>query len=157
MTSGFELQTGTLTTDEGERIRPDMTRATFLASSLATGAEILVRNEPWVSWAAARAIDRRRFRLGIYFEGERLDMLILALDDPAFGTSWDDWTRERELGRKAAHEAWLATVDPSIEDGRDEPWGFIGSTFDEKSGGSEIVIRYGAKLPERLPDSPFKR
>lgn len=94
--------------------------------------------------------------MALYFEAERLDMVILALDDPAFGNSWADWSREGEEARKAAHEAWLARIDPAIGDGRDEPWGFVSSMFDEKSGGSEIVIRYRASRPEPLPPSPLR-
>jgi len=38
----------------------------------------------------------------------------------------------------------------------DSAWGFVSSTLDERSGGSKIVIRYGKRLPERLPPSLFK-
>jgi hypothetical protein len=151
----FDLRTGTLTTDDGETIGPELSRMAFLAGSLARGAESLVANGPWHSWRLRRTIGGRAFHAGLYFEDERLDMVVLALDDPAFGRSWAEWSREHEQDRKAAHEAWLAASDPSIGDGREEPWGFVSSVFDEKSGGSEIVIRYGARLPERLPVSPI--
>jgi hypothetical protein len=156
MPPSLDLRSGVLTTDGGATIGPDLTRTAFLAGPLARGAETLVANEPWHSWRLRTAVDRRAFHAGLSFEGERLDMVILALDDPAFGTSWADWTREREEARKAAHEAWLASIDPSIGDGREESWGFVSSVYDEKSGGSEIVIRYGARLPERLPESPLR-
>jgi hypothetical protein len=152
---GFDARTGTLTTDDGAAIGASLTRGAFLTSPLAAGAEPLVVNEPHVSWSVARPIGGRPFRVGLYFEGERLTMVVAALDEASFGSSWEDWSREREDARKAAHEAWLAGFDPSIGDGRDYPWGFVSSIFDDRSGGSEIVIRYGERLPERLPPSPI--
>jgi hypothetical protein len=153
--AGFDLATGTLRTDLGESLGPDLTRAEFLAGPMASGAEVLVRNEPYVSWRIEREIGGRPFAVGIYFDGDRLTMVILALADPAFGSSWADWTAERELARKAAHDAWLGQIEPAIGDAREEAWGFVSSIVDDRSGGAEIVIRYGARLPERLPPSPF--
>jgi hypothetical protein len=152
---GFDPATGTITTDDGAAIGRSLTRSAFLASPLAAGAESLVVNEPHRSWSVARTIGGRPFRLGLYFEGERLTMVVAALDDPSFGRSWADWSREREDARKAAHETWLAGFDPSIGDGRDYPWGFVSSVFDDRSGGSEIVIRWGERLPERVAPSPI--
>lgn len=151
----FDPATGTLTADDGAEIGPELTKTGFLASALAAGAEFLVANEPHRSWSVARSIGGRPFRVGLWFEGERLAMVVAVLDDPSYGRSWADWSREREDARKAAHEAWLAAFDPSIGDGRDYPWGFVSSTYDDRSGGSEIVIRYGERLPERLPPSPI--
>ena len=149
----FEAATGRLTTDAGDAIGQDMTRAAFLDSAIGEHAAVLVENEPHASWLVSTKLDGRAFRLALYFEGQRLDMLILALDDPAFGTGWESWSRDGELARKAAHEAWLARLDRSIGEGRNFPWGFVSSIYDERSGGSEIVIRYGARLPERAGPS----
>jgi hypothetical protein len=152
---GFDPTTGTLTTDDGATIGVALTRTAFLASPLAAGAQALVVNEPHASWSVAQPMGGRPFRIGLYFEGERLTMVVAALDDPSFGRTWPDRTREREEARKAAHEAWLAQFDPSIGDGRDYPWGFVSSIFDDRSGGSEIVIRYGERLPDRVAPSPI--
>jgi hypothetical protein len=151
----FEPSTGRLTTDAGDSVGPDLTRAAFLVSSIGRDAAVLVVNEPRASWSLARSIGGRPFRMGLYFDHERLDMVILALDEPAFGTSWESWSRVGELARKAAHEMWLAVLDPSTGEGRDFDWGFVSSIYDDKSGGSEIVIRYGARLPEAAPASPY--
>ena len=55
-------------------------------------------------------------------------------------TSWSDWSRERELARKEAHDKWLNEV---IGTRRSFPWGSVSSDFDAKTGGSEITIEYG--------------
>ena len=153
---GFDPATGSLVLDDGTVVGPGVTRSAFLASSLADGASELIVNEPHASWSVARAITGRPFRLGLFFEAARLTMVVGALDESEFGREWSDWSREGELARKAAHEAWLAPADPAIGDGRDYPWGFVASVLDEKSGGAEIVIRYGARSPERRSPSPIR-
>jgi hypothetical protein len=95
-----------------------------------------------MSWLVTRSLAGRPFRLGLYFHGERLEMAVLALDEPAFGTSWADWSLATEMARKAAHEDWLAAIDPSLGEGRGFPWGVLDSTYDQKAGGSQIVLRY---------------
>ncbi len=142
MSPPIELATGTITTDAGERIRPDLRRNAFEASSLAEGATVVTSNEPWMSWSIGRSLGGRPFRLGLYFHGERLEMVVMAIDEHAFGTSWEDWSLANEMARKAAHEEWLAAIDPSLGHGREARWGVLDSTYDAKGGGSQIVLRY---------------
>jgi len=66
-------------------------------------------------------------------------MIDLACNDPAYGTSWADFSMESEMKRKAAHDRWLA---PSVGKRRDFPWGTIASEYDDRAGGSSITIRY---------------
>jgi len=51
-----------------------------------------------------------------------------------------DWSRERELDRKAQHDALLSRdlgAPPYAFE-----WGNILSVFDERSGGSIIIVEY---------------
>jgi hypothetical protein len=145
VSQAFAPTTGRLRTDAGEEIGPGLTRADFLGSSLAGEAEHLIGSEPYSSWRIARHLDGLPFRLGLYFQGDRLEMVVLALDDPAFGSSWADWTRENETARKRAHDAWLGTVDPAIGEGRSVDWGSVQSVYDDHSAGSQIVLVYAAR------------
>ena len=154
--AGFDPGSGTITLDDRGELRPATTRASFLASPLAQGAMTLVLNEPHASWAIARTIAGRPFRIALYFEADRLAMLTLALAEPEFGRSWADWSSEGEERRRAAHDAWLTEADASIGTGREYDWGFVSSIFEERSGGSEIVIRYGAPLTDAPPVSPIR-
>ena len=95
-----------------------------------------------MSWSVARLLGARPFRLGLCFHDEGLEMVVMAIDEPAFGTSWADWSLASEMARKAAHEEWLAAIHPSLGDGRTFRWGVLESTYDEKGGGSQIVLRY---------------
>jgi hypothetical protein len=142
-TSGtFDPSSGTLTTDDGEQIGPGLTRTEFLASPLAATAEPLSINEPHASWRVARSFGRRPFQLGLFFEADRLQVVVLAQEDALFGSSWTDWSLEREMARKAAHEAWLATFDPAIGHSHGYDWGSVQSIYDDRSAGSQIVLNY---------------
>ena len=139
----MDLATGAIFTDAGERIHALLRRTDFERSDLGRGAAVLTRNEPWLSYLIDRAIGGRPFKVALYFEAEHLDMVLLAIDEPQFGTSWAEWSLESEMARKAAHEAWLAeTVAPGLGEGRKFNWGLLQSSYDVKGGGSEIVVRY---------------
>lgn len=142
MSIALDTKTGTLTTDRGEAITPSLTRSSFLASSLGSEAVPSVRNEPYASWWVRRELGGRSFHITIYFEGERLRSLDLALTDSAFGTTWSDWSRERELARKAAHDSWLSEVDSTLAPPRRYGWGQVASVFDERAGASVIVLAF---------------
>jgi hypothetical protein len=67
-------------------------------------------------------------------------MISLMDADPRFGTSWTDQSYEKELARKASHDAWLSQALPQPE----VSWGSVWSGYDEKGGFSDIVVKYGA-------------
>ena len=75
MTQAFDPSSGILTTELREQIGPALSRPAFLASSLAVDAAPLISNEPHASWRIARSLDGRPFRLGLYFEADRLHMV----------------------------------------------------------------------------------
>jgi hypothetical protein len=76
----------------------------------------------------------------LWFHGQRLTMISLMDADPRFGTSWTDQSYEKELARKASHDAWLSRALPQ----REVSWGSVWSGYDEKGGFSDIVVKYGA-------------
>jgi len=134
--------TGRITLPEmGAVISPTLTRTEFLQTPAFSGASISVRHEPWCSYdvSGIPQADTELY-LVFRFHGERLDTLDLSHSAPRFGTSWADWSEERELARKAFHEQWLARV-LRVRPGR-YPWGMISSCYDPKGGCSAILIRY---------------
>ncbi|HVA86585.1 MAG TPA: hypothetical protein VNF73_09750 [Candidatus Saccharimonadales bacterium] len=91
------------------------------------------------------------FRLSRYFQGgARHGAARARRNTQEYGTGWAAF-RARELAWRAAHEAWRASVDSTIGEGRNEAWVFVSPAFDEKSGGHEFVIRFGAELPPEQP------
>ena len=79
------------------------------------------------------------FGVVLRFEGRRLAAAELWNDDPKFGTSWDDFSREQELLRKATHDEWLTAC---LGDRRTFPWGTARAYFDERGGSNTIVVEY---------------
>jgi hypothetical protein len=59
--------------------------------------------------------------------------------DPRFGSSWDDHSLAKEMDRKASHEKLLSAC---LGSKRTFPWGSVWSGYDERGGGSAIIIRY---------------
>lgn len=121
-------------------IVPTLARVAFLAAPVWEGRGISVQNEPWCSWRVGDlAADGRELVAIFSFHGEQLRMITLSVVDPEFGSSWSDWSKERELARKALHDRIL---EKDLGLRRSFGWGVASSSYDDKSGGSSIVVRY---------------
>lgn len=99
---------------------------------------MVVKNEPWCSFH----FEDREDSLGIVvvFRGERLKSVSISIDDPRFGSGWEDWSEKKELERKQANDRWL--TGKGLVPGKNYAWGSVWSEYDPKSGSSMIVIRY---------------
>jgi hypothetical protein len=90
----------------------------------------------------------------LLFEHERLDGCRLWICDPRYGTSWDDWSEEKQLALRDAHDSWLvemlgpgsrfAWAGGSLPEYRFE-WGEVWSSYDPRSGSSSIGVRFRAR------------
>ncbi|HRX83173.1 MAG TPA: hypothetical protein P5307_29105, partial [Pirellulaceae bacterium] len=124
-------------------IGPSLTRHDFLASSIGRSARVSVQNEPYCSFNAsipAGGLLPLPTGLTIYFFHDKLKAVSIAASDDRFGTSWDDWSKAKELERKRYHDQWLAATTGTTN-GR-FLWGHLSSNFDAKSGFSSIHLRY---------------
>jgi hypothetical protein len=137
----FDAGTGTLHLRDSI-LSPRTSRQNFLSSPLAEGAIISVKNEPWCSWQLQSAPLQEGFQLHlvVYFHGSKLDFISLALGHPKFGTSWDDWSPEKEQARHEAHlrylkEEWQAPPG-------EYSWGRIWAGLDPKQGDSGFSVHY---------------
>ncbi|MFT3880067.1 MAG: hypothetical protein QM703_10465 [Gemmatales bacterium] len=139
----FDVTTGTLTFEHPPvSIKPSLTRDEFLAGPLAVGAQTHVGNEPYHSWKLGQPFRSSGLDLLVvlWFHHQRLTMVSLMDANPRFGVSWDDYSLDKELARKASHDAWLLR---SLPPEREYPWGNVWSGYDDKGGFSSIVVRYG--------------
>jgi hypothetical protein len=128
---------------DGVRISPSLTREEFLASGLARGSRELVRNEPHCTFALpAVQFDAHQFAWSLSFHGSHLRSVSIACADPEFGSSWSDWSEERERARKQCHDSLLASVLGADWSRQRFTWGSVYSVFDQKSGGSSIGVTY---------------
>jgi len=135
-------ETGVIKLPEiGATIAASLSRAQFLQTPEFFEARVFVRSEPWCSYRLP-AISQKYTELVIVvqFHGEELVSLDLCHGAHCFGSSWEDWSEERELARKAFHERWLAS-EVGVHPGN-YAWGQIASYYDEQGRFSTIAIRY---------------
>lgn len=116
-------------------IGPKLEKSAFLASTLGTGSDIFVSNEPFVTYRFAPEPD---ITATASFEGDRLTGITVMMRMPT-----DDdcsWTEELEIARKRTHDDWLRAElgEPPYRYG----WGSIESIFDQRSCISDLIISY---------------
>ena len=130
-------------------IPPTMTKAEFVESPLFESGDWTNEEAGWYS-ASCRMLSFNDVQIGasVMFEHETMRSVTLWSEDPVFGTSWDDYSREKELARHARHIEWLSSILGHW--GRQFPWGHISAGgYDGKAGFSVIGVRYhSVKAPE---------
>jgi hypothetical protein len=143
----IDPQTGTLSFEQpAVQVGPALTRGQFLSAAWGREGPDLTAKQPWYSrkfvgcklpgqYLSASV----SFAVWLTFEGRRLRGVELCNGDPAFGTSWDDYSEEKELLRKATHDEWLAA---SLGERRSFPWGTARSSYDRRGGGNTINLQY---------------
>lgn len=126
-------------------ITRDLTRDQFLQSALAGISEPLNQNAPWSRYAFKPVTIRgETFAADICFNAGRLYSVDLAVMRPEFGSSWSDWTEEREMARKRFHDSLLEPILGTDWRQHRFAWGKVYSEFDPRSGGSSIGVIYAA-------------
>lgn len=60
-------------------------------------------------------------------------------DDRFGGSPWSDYSKDKEIERKAEHDQLLNEM---LGSKREFPWGTVWSVFDERSGGSSFGVNY---------------
>jgi hypothetical protein len=152
----IDRQDGTFVCEDPSfRIGPRVTRAEFLTAAWAQGAQHQVVNEPWHSWKldGSYRSNSLSFVVILHFVGERLARLELCNTDARFGTSWADYSEEKERQRQDSHDAWLAAC---LGAQRSFAWGTVQSGAGDDphgGGGASLTIAY-AELPPVRPHAP---
>jgi hypothetical protein len=134
------------------RIGRDLTRSSFLSTPMGARARCDDMKTEWMHvYLQPQVVGGLTFGIDLVFEGERLDGYSLALVDPKYGTSWDDWSEEKQLAERDAHDAWLVeSLGPGEREASPRgmelryefPWGKAWSTFDARGGSSSIGVRF---------------
>jgi len=116
-------------------ITPPMERSLFLASTLAQCAELLVQNEPHMTY---RIRPERGVTAAVQFEGAKLRTISWQFDLPPNKEAV--WSVEHELERKQMHDDWLRRElgEPPYR----FPWGYLESNYDSKGCASAIIVTY---------------
>ena len=135
--------TGTIRFDDPvAQLSSSTTRTEFLSTPV-WKPELSVRNEPHCSWKVGELRSAgRTLAVLVRFMGEQLQSVSLTVADPRFPSSWDEWSESGELARKAAHDQLLAEL---LGRRRSFRWGVVSSLYDQRSGGSSIIVQYGRR------------
>jgi hypothetical protein len=124
-------------------LSPSLTRERFLKSSLAKGAKVRVKNEPYCSWSLVptKWEDDKWWHTTVFFKGKKLYQVNLAVSDNERGSQWKDWSEQLELRKK---DYYMALIDRLLGFSAHHsfPWGSIEAVYEEKTGSSHIIIKY---------------
>lgn len=140
----IDPQTGAVQFDQpAVAITRDLTQEQFLAGPLGAIASPLNQNAPWARFAYKGVTSGGETWAGdLCFQGDRLYSVSLAVNRREFGSSWDDWSEQKELARKAFHDEWLTTFFGRPAEEYRFAWGTVSSTYDAKGGGSALHVVY---------------
>ena len=128
---------------DGIRVGPSLRREHFLASPLAVQSVEVVANEPYCSFALPRVqFDGHSFAWSLWFRGPILQRVSIECADAEFGSSWADWSLERELARKRFHDSLLQSALGEDWSSQRFVWGAVDSLYDPKAGFSSIGVTY---------------
>jgi hypothetical protein len=128
---------------DGIRVGPSLTREQFLASPLASQSRVLVRNEPHCTFALPTAESNgHSFAWSLSFQGSLLRRVTIECADAEYGSSWSDWSEERQLARKRFHDSLLQSVLGPDWSRKRYSWGTVDSAYDPKGGLSSIGVSY---------------
>ena len=116
-------------------IKPHTDRPSFLASALGQGAEVLVENEPHMTY---RIRPERGVAAIVHFEGAKLRTVSWQIELPP--QKEEVWSEAHELERKRLHDEWLKRElgNPPYR----FSWGRLESTYDSKGCASAIIVSY---------------
>lgn len=132
----IDKRTGALTIDKDFTLSASTT-LNGIASYFGTSLENYyghnrVRNFKWHD---------KYFIFYFYFENSKLKSLSFIFNDKPYSDdpSWDDWSYEKEMKDLNRYKLWLNT---ELGSSRNFVWGSIDASYDNKSSGSRIILRY---------------
>ena len=132
---------GHILLDGKMEIYPLLTEATFLSSDLGKVAELQLSNAGYHRYHVVSVLENGMdCYLSVTFLEGTLYSANLSPDWPGGPQSWAEWSLASELDKKKKNDTLLGkTLGPP-------PYAFsrgkVGSSYDQKSGGSSIFVSY---------------
>jgi hypothetical protein len=133
--------TGAFRTDDGLVLGPATTEQAFLASPIGCKSKDIGHNDGWSRYDLPRALRALSVEWDgiVYFFNGTMKKISLSIYDPSV-RGWEDWSESKELLAKQKHDDILTTIlgsPPYLYS-----WGEVFSTYDARSGTSQITVRY---------------
>jgi hypothetical protein len=137
----IDIKTGKIYTKPSiSPVGPSLTREKFLSSPMGKDAKIFVNAGKSISYKSKPlSIYGVQFILVLYFSDQRLiEIHLYPLSDEKGG--WASYSEANEIEKKRKNDAFLAANlgAPPYE----YPWGEIVSIFDDRSGASQVIVRF---------------
>jgi hypothetical protein len=139
---GIDPASGSLITAQG-RIEPIITKSEMLASAFFHSGNWTNEAAGWYAAQTQTIVAAgEEFACTLRFHFEDLHSVELMNMDPLYGTSWDDYSLEKEAARNQRHEQWL---NATIGRKRAYRWGKVWCNIDTKGGFAGIWIHYNRR------------
>ena len=128
-------------------LSPSLSEGSLLAA--VPDARPLIHNGTHRSYLLSPTdVNGREFRPSVYFNDGSITAVHLTWVDPEVqsGSAWENHSFERERMIAREDKKWLAATLEGLGTMTDTytlPWGTLSSGFDERSGFSSVVVRYG--------------
>lgn len=122
-------------------IGPKLLETSFLNSALSSTAPLDSGNDGWTRYRGKALLDNgQECSFTLFFDRGVLKRVSWRPKWPGAPTSWKDWTEEGELKVNELNNQLLLQVlgPPPYE----YEWGRISSSYDPRSGSSNIVVAY---------------
>ncbi len=95
------------------------------------------------SWLTERNVllDNKYYIINFHLFNNKLKSIDFVFSDNKFNLEfdWDSWSESQELINLEKYKIWL---NNELDNKKDFDWGEVWATYDSKSGGSSIGIRY---------------
>ena len=120
---------------------PAMSEDSFLASQVGSTSELLIENNNYKTYKTNGSIGNKvNCEILLVFHKGKLEIVIMSPNWISNYTSWHNWNLDNELKKKKKNDKLLQQYlgDPPYI----YKWGNIESIYDQKSGSSEIIIKY---------------
>lgn len=154
----IDAKTGRVTFESPQlSLSAALTLDAFEASPGFARFEAMNRNPPWALFGF-RDFEAARERWAglLSFREDPIQWITLIAQRPELGTSWADFSTQKERARQALHNEWLAAQLGEPPPTRTQiagvttwewafPWGHVHSGWDVKNGTTEIVVSYGRR------------
>jgi hypothetical protein len=82
------------------------------------------------------------FLLSVSFEGERLTRITWMDGDPSFGSTYAEWSEEKEQRRNDRHHEWLEQWGIALGE---HAWGTVAAGFSGRDEESSVAFIYNAE------------
>lgn len=138
----IDKNTGNLTLDSGKAILSTTSLGEIKDFKLSEVQEEQDMGNGWVHFTVRNVeVSGTYFIITFIFHEKALESVLFVINDSPFDLNigWESWSEQKERNNAVLYNNWL---NKEIGTSRNFSWGNVWATYDPKSGGSSMGIRY---------------